>query len=174
MKRPLFKVAAVLGGYVVAIVAGCGAQYVGILGAQGPDVEASAGMYAVGDAIVFVAVFGVVSLLPTALALYFLRPFGAFWSALSIASVALAVTGVGAMLLMRSASSEALDHPLGGASVLAAFLLIAVAPLLAGGFFISALVAPTRSARWTLVAAAIVEAVVGASSLGWFLSYRLL
>ena len=51
-------------------------------------------MYAFGDALLFVAVFGVLEVFPTGLALYFFRSSRWFWIALSITALAIAVTGL--------------------------------------------------------------------------------
>src|SRR5258708_26208179 len=56
-------------------------------------------MYAFGDAILFVAVFGVVALAPTGAALFFLRPYRRFWTVLAALGLAVAVTGVTAVIL---------------------------------------------------------------------------
>jgi hypothetical protein len=62
----------VIGGYVVACLAASGAIYVYQLFTQDASAQASAGMYAFGDFILFVGAFGVLALFPTGLAVYFL------------------------------------------------------------------------------------------------------
>jgi hypothetical protein len=57
-------------------------------------VQASAGMYAFGDGLVFLAVFGVLAIFSTVLALYFLPPRRPFWAALSTAALAFIATGI--------------------------------------------------------------------------------
>ncbi|MBI5248978.1 MAG: hypothetical protein HY912_05735 [Desulfomonile tiedjei] len=98
---------AVLAGYLTAFLLASGAVHYQQLQTLGdPQAQASSGMYAFGDAILFMFVFGVVALFPTGLALYFLRPFRSFWTALSIASLALAVTGMVAASVIALASSQ--------------------------------------------------------------------
>jgi hypothetical protein len=66
----LAKVGIIVGGYVAAtLLAFC---VVMIHQAVWPEVDASSGMYAFGETLLFVAVFGAVAIAPTALALFFL------------------------------------------------------------------------------------------------------
>jgi hypothetical protein len=69
---PLAKLGLVIGGYVVACLAASGFVYGYQLLTQSGASQASAGMSAFGDLILFVVVFGVLMLFPTGLALYFL------------------------------------------------------------------------------------------------------
>jgi len=62
----------VIGGYIVACLLAGGAVYVYQLFTQSPAAQASAGMYAFGDLLLFIVLFGVLALLPTGVALYFL------------------------------------------------------------------------------------------------------
>jgi hypothetical protein len=55
-------------------------------------------MYAFGDGLLFIFVFGGASALPTGVALYFLRKFNAFWLLLSIVALAVSATGLGAVV----------------------------------------------------------------------------
>ena len=68
----LTKLGLVFGGYVAACLVAGGAVYVYQLITQGAASQASAGMYAFGDLILFIGVFGLLALFPTGLALYFL------------------------------------------------------------------------------------------------------
>jgi hypothetical protein len=79
----LAKISVVLAGYLAALLAACTAVYVRILNTQDAMAQASAGMYAFGDFLLFVVVFGTLSLAPTALALFFLRRVEKFWTGLS-------------------------------------------------------------------------------------------
>ena len=89
----------VAGGYVAAFAVASAAVAVRIASTSGPDAQASSGMYAAGDALLFAAGFGVFALLPTGAALFFLRPYRRFWSVLSALGLAVAVTGVTAAIL---------------------------------------------------------------------------
>lgn len=68
----LTKFGLVIGGYVAACLAASGIVYVYQLFTQDASAQASAGMYAFGDLMLFVGVLGVLALFPTGLALYFL------------------------------------------------------------------------------------------------------
>jgi hypothetical protein len=65
--KPLLKALSVLVGYSGALLAACLALYIRQLNTQGPDAQASAGMYAFGDGLLFGAVFGFGALFPTGL-----------------------------------------------------------------------------------------------------------
>lgn len=70
------KLGLVVGGYVVACLLASGVVYIYQLFTQNPAAQASAGMYAFGDFLLFIGVLGILALLPTGLALYFvLRSF---------------------------------------------------------------------------------------------------
>ena len=61
----------VIGGYVAACLLASGVVYVYQLFTDNAVAQASSGMYAFGDLLLFLAVFGVLALFPTGLALYF-------------------------------------------------------------------------------------------------------
>jgi len=168
--KPLVKALVVLAGYAAAFLAACAAVYVRQLNTQGTDAQASAGMYAWGDAMLFGAVFGGVALFPTGLGLYFLRPLRVFWTLLAIAALALAVTGpvcaVGLELL------RPLPNPPACLQLFACFAIFRAlaAPLLAPAILLGGCIAPTRFARWALLGATALEGVTAAYSLvHWFI-----
>jgi len=97
--KPFPRVAVLAGGYIVAFLMASAAVAIRVANTSGPDAQASSGMYAFGDALLFVAVFGVSALVPTAAALFFLRPYRHFWTVLSALGLAVAVTGVMAAIL---------------------------------------------------------------------------
>src|SRR5882762_1774130 len=99
--KPFFKVGVVAIGYVVAILLASAAVAIRVATTSGPDAQASSGMHAFGDALLFVAVFGISALVPTAVALVFLRPYRQFWTLLSVVGLAVAVTGVIAAALFE-------------------------------------------------------------------------
>jgi len=68
----LAKLGLVTGGYLAACLVASGAVYVYQVFTQDAASQASAGMYAFGDVILFVGLFGVLALFPTGLALSFL------------------------------------------------------------------------------------------------------
>jgi len=68
----LAKSGLVIGGYVTACLIASAVVYLWELFTQGPIAQASSGMYAFGDLLLFIGVFGVLALIPTGLAVYFL------------------------------------------------------------------------------------------------------
>ena len=158
--KPFLKVAVVAGGYIVAFLMASAAVAIRVASTNGPDAQASSGMYAFGDALLFVAVFGVSALVPTGAALFFLRPYRHFWTVLSALGLAVAVTGVTAAILF-AVGRHATPSPLAtwaGFSV----LRILVAPLLALTFLVCTFLSPYRSPRVAFLAATVMEAAVSA------------
>jgi hypothetical protein len=166
----LIKAGVVLAGYAAAVVAASVALEIRLEHTQGPDVQASAGMYAFGDFLLFVAVFSSVAIVPTGLALFFLRPLGRLWAALSFVAVAIAVTGVAAMWICILGSRVAnLAFPWVGLEALAVLRMFA-APLLAASFAVAVFIAPNWTSRWALVAAAVMEGAVALYTVfHWFI-----
>ncbi len=167
----LSKAGIVSGGYVIALLAACAAVAVRVYSTQGPDSQESAGMYAAGDSLLFFAVFGVTALLPTALALYFLRPYRPIWAALSIAAPALAGSGFLAASVHVLAYHGILLGPTWHTPASLAVLRMLPAPLLVTAFVLAAFIAPTRPSRLALPGAAAIEGTVGAYTFfHWFAS----
>jgi len=65
------KVGLVIGGYILACLIAIGAVYAYEWSIPAAASQASSGMYAFGDLILFVSLFGFLALFPTSLALYF-------------------------------------------------------------------------------------------------------
>jgi len=166
--RPLVKVGAVAVGYVAALLVASAAVAVRLASTSGPDAQAASGMYAAGDAFLFVAVCSVAALVPTGAALFFLRPYRPFWTVLSAVGLCVAGTGVTAAALHvigRAAAPSPLAA-LAGLSV----LRILVAPLLALTFLVCSLFSPFRFPRLAFLAATGMEVAVSAyAGLVWFL-----
>ena len=170
LRRPLLKALIVSAGYAFALCAACVMVYIRQLHTQGPDAQASAGMYAFGDFMLFVAVFGVAAFLPTGLGLYYLRPVRIFWTLLAIGVLFLTATGpvcAAALELTRHwRSAPAPVQLFAGFGV----LRLLGAPLLAVSYLLGACLAPTRFPRWTLLVATAVEGLVAAYAvLNWFI-----
>jgi hypothetical protein len=166
--RPSLKFAAVAGGYAAAFFLASAVVAVHIANSGGPDAQASSGMYAAGDAMIFLAVFGVSALVPTGFGLFFLRRYYRFWMALSALGLVVAVTGVTAAILF-AVGRHATASPL---ATWAAFsvLRILAAPLLALTFLVCAVFSPSRSSRFAFLAATAMEAAVSAyGGIVWFL-----
>jgi hypothetical protein len=152
------KIGGVMGGYAVALLIASAAVAVRLAFTQGPEAQASSGMYAFGDVIVFVGIFGVCALLPTGTALLFLRSCDSFWKVISILGVATASTGIAATLVYavgRHANSGSWAE--WGAF---AVLRILAAPLLVLTFTVCAFFSPNRAPRTAFVIAALMEAAV--------------
>jgi hypothetical protein len=165
----LFKVSIILSGYLIAFLTASAAVYFRILFTQGPDADASAGMYAFGDSVLFLYVFAVMAFLPTLLALYWLRPFPRFWIALSLAASAWAVTGPIAAAVILLASYERSVESLWSITAAFGVLRILAAPLLVPALMVATVIAPQGRSRWVLLGAAIVESVMGAYAFfHWF------
>jgi hypothetical protein len=143
----------VVGGYAAAILLALGVVSLYIDQTSGFDRDASSGMFGFADALVFIAVFGVVSIIPTGLALVFLRQSRGFWVALSVVALVVASTSlaeVAATVLAPQSSNP---------WAMLAFPRIFLSPFLAAAFGLSALVAPGTRFRWYLWGAAGIEGV---------------
>ncbi len=154
MRRSV-KVGAILTGYVGAFLVAFAVVSIYVALTDSPDRQASSGMYAFGDSLLFLAVFGVAAVIPTGAALYFLRPYRTFWVTLSVLTLAIAATGLAAAL------DYAIPPSTSGPSVSVwsalAPLRLLVAPLFALAFLLSTLFAPRRSVRIPLFAATVIE-----------------
>lgn len=162
------KVGIVAAGYVAAFLLASAVVAIRVANTSGPDAQAASGMYAAGDAMLFVAVFGIVALVPTGVALVFLRPYRRFWGVLSAVGLAVAVTGLAAVALFAIGRHVPAPSPLAtwaGLSV----LRILVAPLLALSCLVCTLLAPYRFPRLAFLAAATMEVAVSAyGGFVWF------
>jgi hypothetical protein len=166
MKSSL-KVTVVAGGYVAAFLAASAVVAIHMATTRG-DPQAAGGMFAFGDSVLFVAVFGGLALVPTGGALYLLRPYRRFWMVLSRLCLAVAVTGLAAVILFAAGRHAMPPSPLvmwAGLSL----LRILVAPLLALTFLVCALLTPHRAPRLAFLAATAMEAAVTAyAGAVWF------
>jgi hypothetical protein len=70
--KPAVKIAIVAGGYVLAFLIACGAVALHAALTSQLVAQASGGMSAFGDLVLFVVVFGAAALVPTGAALFFL------------------------------------------------------------------------------------------------------
>lgn len=168
--KAVVKFGIVVAGYVTAALAASGAVVVRIANTSGPDAQASAGMYAFGDGLLFIAVFSAVALVPTGLALWFLRPFRWFWMAVSVTAVMIAVTAILAASVYAVAAHVVLprESPLAIGAALAVLRML-LSPPLAAAFVLAGVIAPTWTSRWALLAAGWGEGAVAAYAvLRWF------
>jgi hypothetical protein len=160
--RAAAKFGLVAAGYVGAFVVAAAVVTLYVNLTASPDRQASSGMYAFGDSLLFLAVLGVASAAPTAAGLFFLRPCHSFWRVLAVAAVGIAATGL-ASLMVCLAGRVAGASPLIQSWSAFAVLRILVAPLIALTFLVCCVFAPLRPARIALGAATLSEAAVFAS-----------
>ena len=161
------KIALVGLGHISAVVVAVAAVAIRVATTNDPGAQASSGMYAFGDALLFIAVFGLVSLAPTGALLLFLRPYRRFWIALSAVVLVVAVTAIAATSLFAIDRHSA-PAAMSGWAILSVLRLL-VAPLLALAFFVCALLSPYRAPRFVLLGASALEAAASAyAGLAWF------
>ena len=158
----LWRLGAVLAGYAFALLAAFGACYYRELQFQQAHIDTSGGMYAWGDLIAFSAIFGPLALLPTGLALYFLRRSQKFRTVLSIVSLPLAATGLAALFSIVLVGGRYVQHPVWRDLATLGLLRVYPAPLLFVVFIICAFIAPTRRCRRLLLSAAGIESPAAA------------
>ncbi|WP_035615970.1 hypothetical protein [Haloferula sp. BvORR071] len=148
---PRVKIALVAGGYLLAIgsafaVVVCRLLAMSALGIARVD----SGMAAFSDFLLFLAVFGIAAVLPTAAALWFLRPYPAFWRGYSIVGLAFASVALIAFVTWFFGDSTT-------AIAAIAFFRILFAPLFTLAFLLSGVFAPQRRARLCFLAATVME-----------------
>jgi hypothetical protein len=153
------KVVLVLVGYLLALFVAFAVVQVYIWNTSGPDRQTYGVMFAFGDDLLFLAVLGVASLPATAAALYFLRAYRPVWTALSLAAVGLAVTGLAALLAILAPPTISPHSSLQMWADLSPIRAL-VAPLFAMACLLAGLLAPSRSPRITLLLVAASEAAV--------------
>jgi hypothetical protein len=156
------KIGLVLGGFAVALGVAYALVYIRDLLTAGTDAQASQGMYAWGDFMLFVAAFSVTALIPTALTLYYLRPYPMVWTGLSILVLAVAITGpLGACLSAWTLTSTVRGSAWEMAGGLG-FLRAMGAPLLAMAFLTCAILAPSNKPRLAMLMATGLECAASA------------
>ena len=159
ISRAPAKVGLIAGGYVGAFFVAAAVVAIYVASTSGPDRQTYGAMYAFGDSLLFLAVFGVAAVPPTGAALFFLRSYRSFWLALSVAALAIAATGLAAFIDYVAAQSADAGSILHSWSAVAS-LRILVAPLFALAFVLSGLFAPDRFSRIALLVAGLIEAAV--------------
>ena len=156
------KTGVVLGGYIAAFAVASVLVYIRQLLTSDAVAQASSGMSAFGDLMLFLMIFTVLALIPTGFALYFLRPYKKFWMALSIAALAVAITApVGVCLSAPTSGSADPKSTLAMAGGFG-FLRAICAPLLVMSFLVCAAFAPSRRPRWVLLLATTFECAASA------------
>jgi hypothetical protein len=151
--RPVAKAGLVTVGYIAALAIALLVVRIYVVATSGPDRQSYGAMFAFGDSLLFLAVFGLAAVPATGAALYFLRPRPAFWTTLSVAALAVASTSLAALLTYIAPTAFSSLHSW---SALAPVRIL-VAPVFAIFFLLSGLFAPNRSARIALIAATTIE-----------------
>ena len=168
--RAFIKVSLVLAAYVVAFVVAAGVVHLREIQPQWQaTTQASPGMAAFADFILFVEVFGVVAAAPTALAGYFLRPYRRVCTVFAMGCLALAATGLLAAVVVVWTRSLHAEVGLLRVLVPAREIRTFLSPILAPSFLVSVPLAPTWRCRWILLAAVAMEGVAFASGHAWLL-----
>src|SRR6267154_3607378 len=166
--RRVAKLSVVTGGYVAAIVAGFLSGWLYNVRVSALPYDTSGGMYAGGEMMSSLAAFLVVSLVPTLLALWFLRAHQGFWNCVAVG--ALAFAGVGLVAVVRPLLFPTTrPHVASMIMELVRISQLLGVPLWAGAFGVCALLAPSRASRLTLITATAIEAVIGVCAVvHWF------
>jgi len=156
------RIGLVLAGYAVALGLAYAVVYIRDLLTAGTDAQASQGMYAGGDFMLFVAAFSVAAFVPTGLGLYYLRPYPMVWTGLSVLVLAMAITGpLGAFLSAWAPTFADRGSAWGMAGGLG-FLRTMGAPLLAMAFLTCAVLAPSKRPRQAMLMAMGLECAASA------------
>ena len=153
----------ILGGYGVAFALAVLALEVRLWLTDTPDAQASAGMYAFVDGMLFLAVLGLLSLVPTAALLTSFRSSRVLWAAVAALALIVAASGLVAVALfaaMRLQLWFARDPTFEMLAALSVLRLLP-APLIFLALTLAAAIAPPSLARRALVASLGVEALVG-------------
>ena len=88
------KVGLVGGGYLAAVLVAAGVVAAYVAATGGADRQVYGGMYAFGDMLLFLGVFGVAAVPATAAGLYFLRSYPRFWRVASTCALVCAASGL--------------------------------------------------------------------------------
>lgn len=162
------RIGIVLGGYVAAYAAA--REY---LNRSDPGWASSSGFEAIGDALHFFFVLSILSLVPTGLALVFLRRSPRFWGPFAGACVALAATGLAAVpfLVLTSRAHGGHAQLWASLSVLSVLRMLGE-PVTAAGLLMSVVIAPRGRPRGWLLVALLSEVLVGAFGIFWMLARR--
>ena len=158
--RAAGKAGLVVAGYLGAFLVAAAVVTIHVAATAAP------GQPSRGDTLLFLTVFGTAAVVPTSVAVVFLRARRWFWSAFPVAAVVIAASGAAALIDYFSAGSAA---PWSSFAV----VRILLAPFLSVALLVSGLFAPTRASRLVLLLTSLCEAVVFASvALIWFRPWR--
>ncbi len=153
------KFALVIGGYVLAFVAGGLAEWSNDVRVAKLPYDTSGGMYAGGAMMAWLGAFLLVATVPTLLAMWFVRRHEGVWRAVATGILVFAGAGLLAVLMPLVIHGKPTFVPLLLFSLLGLVQLLGV-PLWLGGCVVLAYFAPTPRVRRLLVAAAGLEVVI--------------
>lgn len=160
----------VLAGYVAAVLFAAMVTTIYVQATDTPERVSASGMYAFGDSLLFLGVFAIASVPPTAGAFYFLRSSGTFWKVLTAVLVVTAGTALLAVSFIAMDRFVADTSPVRTWAALSV-LRILIAPAIALVDLAAAVVCPERARRRLLFGTAAVETMVfGSTFVVWFLS----
>jgi hypothetical protein len=171
LTTPLAKAGIVVAGYIAAFVIASMVLKAYVAATDTPDRVSSGGMWAFGDGMLFLGVLALAAVPATGAALYWLRASIRFWNWLSLAALVVAATSLAAVLIYQTARNAATSTM----APIAAFavLRLLITPGCAGLFLLAGLLAPSRTPRMRLLAAAAIELTVfGGTFFMWVWSAR--
>jgi hypothetical protein len=163
------KVVLVLAGYGLSLVASGLAVALYDRRWTPADNQTMGGMIAGGEMMLGGAVFTLAALLPTGLALWYLRQSRAFWSAFTGAGLAFAVIGLAAALAVFGMTGT--TGRLGLLDLVGLFGIVQMlgSPLWIGGFVLFAILAPAPDLKRRMLIAVVIEVLVaGCGALHFF------
>lgn len=154
--KPLTRIAAIVAGYLLAFLLAVAVVALDVALTDGPDRQASAGMASFGDAFLFLGVFGLAAIPPTAAALWALRGYRGFWLGLIVGGAVSAATGLVSLIAYFGWRADRAYPCAQWLSMLTPVRML-FAPMLAMLLIVAALCAPSRGARIALGGAALIE-----------------
>ena len=159
----------IVAGYVAALAAGAAAGWMYDWRMSRMPYDTSGGMYAGGEALTSLAAFLCVALVPTLLALWWMRRNRTFWNLTAAASIAFASVGVIAVVAFKLGDSSMTRNI--AFVVLSVFGLLQLlgVPFWFAAFVLFAFLAPTPRTRQAMKVAVAIEGAIGVVAfIHWF------
>jgi hypothetical protein len=166
------KLGVVLGGYALAFVVSCVAVAIYDRRFTPADNQTMGGMIAGGEMMYGGAVFVLIALVPTGLALWFLRRHRPSWALLTLGCLGFALLGLTAVFITFAPPAP----PTRGAlALLELFAVVQMlgSPLWIAAFGLFALLAPARDLRIRMLAAIAIEIVIAGCAFVHFVATRI-
>ena len=165
------KLGVVLGGYALAFLVSFAAVAVYDRRFTPADNQQMGGMIAGGEMIYGAGLFVLVALVPTGLALWFVRRHRPSWSVLTLGCLAFAITGLAAVFSTLASRGT----PAPQLVLLDLFGLVQMlgSPLWIAAFGLFALLAPARDLRIRMLAAVAIEIVIAGCAFVHFVATRI-